>query len=78
MHEGLRREAENRMRRLESIGFERRSWNDRALNADRQIESLTERRQEAEEEFADLVDAPVTRPLGLDEMVTGLSAFDFQ
>eukprot|EP01132_Coremiostelium_polycephalum_P010556 gene10556-12942_t len=58
VHEGLRREAENRMRRLESIGFERRSWNDRALNADRQIESLTERRQEAEEEFADLVDAP--------------------
>ena len=58
VHDGLRREAENRMRRLESIGYERKSWIDRADNADRQIKSLAERRLEAEREAENLADAP--------------------
>jgi chromosome segregation protein len=58
VHDGLRREAEGRMRRLESIGLERKSWITRAENADRQIKSLGERRLEAEREAANLADAP--------------------
>ncbi|UXN60862.1 chromosome segregation protein SMC [Phyllobacterium zundukense] len=58
IHDGLRREAENRMRRLEAIGHERKSWVNRADNADRQITSLYERRLEAEREAENLADAP--------------------
>ena len=58
IHDGLRREAENRMRRLEAIGHERKSWVNRADNADRQITSLSERRLEAEREAENLADAP--------------------
>ena len=43
-HEGLKREAEARTRRLEAIATERKSWIARAENADRQIASLAERR----------------------------------
>lgn len=58
IYDGLRREAEARIRRLESIGLERKSWITRAENADRQIKSLGERRLEAEREAANLADAP--------------------
>ena len=58
IYDGLRREAENRMRRLEAIGHERKSWVNRADNADRQITSLSERRLEAEREAENLADAP--------------------
>ncbi|MEK1855298.1 MAG: chromosome segregation protein SMC [Phyllobacterium sp.] len=58
VHDGLRREADNRMRRLESIGYERKSWIERADNADRQIKSLAERRLEAEREAENLAGAP--------------------
>ncbi|RCW79306.1 chromosome segregation protein SMC [Phyllobacterium bourgognense] len=58
IHDGLRREGENRMRRLEAIGHERKSWVNRADNADRQITSLYERRLEAEREAENLADAP--------------------
>ncbi|MEK1886818.1 MAG: chromosome segregation SMC family protein [Phyllobacterium sp.] len=58
IHDGLRREAENRMRRLESIAYERKSWIGRAENADRQINSLVDRRLEAEREAEQLADAP--------------------
>ena len=57
-HEGLKREAETRARRLEAIAAERKSWTVRAENADRQIASLAERRDEAAREQAALVDAP--------------------
>ncbi|TIV61996.1 MAG: chromosome segregation protein SMC, partial [Mesorhizobium sp.] len=40
VHEGLRREAEVRMRRLDAIGVERRNWLERAENASTQIAAL--------------------------------------
>lgn len=58
VHEGLRREAEARTRRLDAIGTERSSWLQRAENASTQIASLGERRAEAEAERETLADAP--------------------
>lgn len=58
VHEGLRREAEARTRRLDAIGRERRNWLERAENASTQIASLGERKAEAEAERERLADAP--------------------
>jgi chromosome segregation protein len=58
VHEGLKREAEARMRRLDAIANERRNWTLRAENAAGQIASLGERQTEAMEERERLVDAP--------------------
>ncbi|TGQ91321.1 chromosome segregation protein SMC [Mesorhizobium sp. M8A.F.Ca.ET.208.01.1.1] len=58
VHEGLRREAEARTRRLDAIGAERGNWLARAENASTQIASLGERKAEAEAERERLVDAP--------------------
>lgn len=58
VHEGLRREAEARTRRLEVIGAERRNWLERAENASTQIAALGERKAEAEAERERLADAP--------------------
>ncbi|RWK60470.1 chromosome segregation protein SMC [Mesorhizobium sp.] len=58
VHEGLRREAEARMRRLDAIGAERRNWLERAENASTQIAALGERKAEAEAERERLADAP--------------------
>ncbi|UVK44362.1 chromosome segregation protein SMC [Mesorhizobium sp. AR07] len=58
VHEGLRREAEARTRRLDAIGAERSNWLERAENASTQIESLGERKAEAEAERERLADAP--------------------
>jgi chromosome segregation protein len=57
-HEGLKREAEVRARRLEAIAADAKSWIVRADNADRQIASLTERRAETVREQEALADAP--------------------
>lgn len=58
VHEGLRREADQRARRLDAIGAERNTWLLRAENATGQIASLAERRAEAEDEREKLADAP--------------------
>ncbi len=58
LHEGLRREAEARQRRLGAISTERESWLNRAKNAEAQIASLNDRRAEAEAEQTRLADAP--------------------
>lgn len=58
VHEGLRREAEARIRRLDAIGAERRNWLERAENASTQIAALGERKAEAEAERERLADAP--------------------
>ncbi|MBZ9869764.1 chromosome segregation protein SMC [Mesorhizobium sp. BR1-1-9] len=58
VHEGLRREAEARSRRLDAIGAERSNWLERAENASTQIASLGERKAEAEAERERLADAP--------------------
>ncbi|MDX8512407.1 chromosome segregation protein SMC [Mesorhizobium captivum] len=58
VHEGLRREAEARMRRLDAIGAERKNWLERAENASTQIAALGERKAEAEAERERLADAP--------------------
>ncbi len=57
-HEGLRREAEARMRRLETIAQERRNWISRADNAGRHIAALNDRRAEAADEAEALAEAP--------------------
>ncbi|MER9318254.1 chromosome segregation protein SMC [Mesorhizobium sp. M0659] len=58
VHEGLRREAEARTRRLDAIGAERSNWLQRAENASTQIAALGERRAEAAAERETLADAP--------------------
>ncbi|MER9612608.1 chromosome segregation protein SMC, partial [Mesorhizobium sp. M0312] len=58
VHEGLRREAEARARRLDAIGVERCNWVERAENASTQIAALGERKAEAEAEREQLADAP--------------------
>ncbi|TIL54878.1 chromosome segregation protein SMC [Mesorhizobium sp.] len=58
VHEGLRREAEARSRRLDAIGVERRNWLERAENASTQIAALGERKAEAEAERERLAGAP--------------------
>jgi chromosome segregation protein len=58
VHEGLKREADARARRLDAIGAERRNWLARAENASAQIASLGERKAEAEAEREKLADAP--------------------
>ncbi|AZO09203.1 chromosome segregation protein SMC [Mesorhizobium sp. M3A.F.Ca.ET.080.04.2.1] len=58
VHEGLRREAEARMRRLDAIGTERKNWLERAENASTQIAALGERKAEGEAERERLADAP--------------------
>lgn len=57
-HDNLRRDAENRLRRLEMIAHERKSWQSRAANAQSQIEALSERRAETAEEAEELAQAP--------------------
>ncbi|HTV67407.1 MAG TPA: chromosome segregation protein SMC [Rhizobiaceae bacterium] len=58
VHDGLKREAEQRVRRLAAIGEESKSWTARGENAEKQIASLNERRTDAAAEFASLADAP--------------------
>ncbi|MEQ1942182.1 chromosome segregation protein SMC [Mesorhizobium sp. VNQ89] len=58
IHEGLKREAEARTRRLAAIATERNTWMQRAANADQQIASLAERRLETATELQGLEDAP--------------------
>ncbi|MBJ6132103.1 chromosome segregation protein SMC [Ochrobactrum sp. Q0168] len=57
-YEGLRREAEARLRRLDMIALERRNWISRAENAERQIASLNDRRAETADEAEGLAEAP--------------------
>ncbi|MBX3505112.1 MAG: chromosome segregation protein SMC [Parvibaculum sp.] len=57
-HEGLRREADQRARRLSAIAQERDAWQLRATNAERQIATLEERKTEAEAELKTLEGVP--------------------
>ena len=57
-HEGMKREAEARSRRLAAIESERKSWTARAENAQTQIGLLSERRAEAAQESDALADTP--------------------
>ena len=57
-HEGLRRDAEQRVRRLSAITQERDAWQLRATNAERQIATLEERKTEAETELKTLEGIP--------------------
>ncbi|MEP5664210.1 MAG: chromosome segregation protein SMC, partial [Parvibaculum sp.] len=57
-HEGLRREAEQRARRLAAIAQERDAWQLRATNAERQIGTLETRKAEAETELKALEGVP--------------------
>jgi chromosome segregation protein len=57
-YEGLKREAEQRARRLAAIGFERQNWISRGENAQAQILSLSDRRNEAAKELEQIIDSP--------------------
>ncbi|WP_188721733.1 chromosome segregation protein SMC [Nitratireductor aestuarii] len=57
-YEGRKREAEARVRRLAAIVQERQSWVFRRQNADNQITSLSDRREEIIEELERLAEAP--------------------
>ncbi|MBS3648227.1 chromosome segregation protein SMC [Pseudaminobacter sp. 19-2017] len=57
-HDGLKREAAVRARRLETIAAERKSWISRAENAEAQIASLAERRAETDAELQQVAEAP--------------------
>ncbi|AXS42451.1 chromosome segregation protein SMC [Breoghania sp. L-A4] len=56
--DGLSREHEMRQRRVEAIARERKSWIERAANAERHLSVLRERQEEAAEEIAALQEAP--------------------
>ena len=56
--ESLARENNMRMERLQAINRERTAWNDRAVNADRQIKTLRERLAEALEQKQEVEAAP--------------------
>jgi chromosome segregation protein len=56
--ESLAREAEMRSGRLAAIAVERKSWHERAANAQSQIATLSARRNEAEAEKARLAEEP--------------------
>lgn len=58
LHEGLKREAAARQRRLEAIAAERESWIARASGAESHISALAARRQEAVAERDALAAAP--------------------
>jgi chromosome segregation protein len=58
LHEGLKREAEARARRLAAIASDRTTWVQRAANADRQIAALAERRAETAAELEEIEEAP--------------------
>ena len=58
LHEGLKREAEARIRRLAAIATDRGTWVQRAANAETQIASLGERRVETASELESLADTP--------------------
>jgi chromosome segregation protein len=57
-HDSLKREAEQRTRRLAAIAGDRANWIGRAENAERQIAALNERRSEAVDERSALEEAP--------------------
>ncbi len=56
--DGLARENAMRLERLEAIGREKAAWNDRAVNADRQIKDLRQRLAEVVEQKATAEAAP--------------------
>ncbi len=56
--DGISREKTLRSQRLEAIGRERKSWVERASNAEKQIAILRERQGEAEREAREMRDAP--------------------
>ncbi|MBO6508593.1 MAG: chromosome segregation protein SMC, partial [Roseibium sp.] len=72
--EGLSREQQLRDRRLEAIAREYDGWKTRAANATQQISILTERRGEAEEERAELIEAPEDIELKRRELFSAIAS----
>ena len=57
-HDGLARENAMRLERLTAINREKTAWNERAVNADRQIKTLRERLEIAENQQREIEAAP--------------------
>ncbi len=57
-HEGLERETAARHRRIEAIAAEKRTWAERARNAETQVAALKERAREAADEASAIADTP--------------------
>jgi chromosome segregation protein len=72
-HDGLAREMGERRRRLLAIGTERKTWADRAANAQNHIATLREREAEAHEEMEELAEAPDEIEEKRRELMTGLT-----
>lgn len=71
--EGLAREQQMRERRLEAIAREYDSWRARAANAVQQIETLQLRHGEAEDERAELIEAPEELEMKRRELFSAIS-----
>jgi chromosome segregation protein len=78
LHDGLKRETEQRQRRLAAIAGERESWATRSANAAQQIAALAERLAEAETEVGRLADAPDEIDRQRRELMTQLSRAEAQ
>ena len=72
--EGLRREASARLKRLEAIAAERRSWQQRAGGAGARLAAMAARKAEAEAERDDLAEAPATLLLKRRGLLSALEA----
>jgi chromosome segregation protein len=77
-NEDLRRQSENRIRRLTAIMDERAAWRQRADNAQSQIASLEARKAEAAGEQASLADRPDEIGTQLRELLSQLARAEEQ
>tara|TARA_R110002020_G_scaffold110627_5_gene255494 strand:- start:6159 stop:9623 length:3465 start_codon:yes stop_codon:yes gene_type:complete len=75
-HEGLERENQARARRLDAIASERKSWIERAANAESHLAALRARSDETATEAAGIAEAPEEVAARRRELLSQLSAVE--